>query len=61
VGITEDPLVQIICVGLKAGVAVHATGDGTPGFNVGELIAEIAVKEYVPAGVADGPNPPDAS
>jgi hypothetical protein len=43
--ITEDPLVQVICVGLDAGVALHATGDGTPGFDAGELIDEIAVKE----------------
>jgi hypothetical protein len=56
--ITEVPVLQLICVELEE---LHAMGDGTPGFNVGDEMADTPVKEYVPAGYADGPKPPDAS
>jgi hypothetical protein len=50
-----------MAVGLPAGLVVHATAAGTPGFAAGDVIDEIAEKEYVPAGVAEGPSPPEAS
>jgi hypothetical protein len=34
-------------------------GDGTPA--PGEVIADTPLNEYVPAGYAEGPKPPDAS
>jgi hypothetical protein len=44
-GITDAPLVQVIAVGLPAGLVVHATGAGTPGFAAGDVIDETPVNE----------------